>query len=208
MKVKICGIMDKETALAAVSFGADALGFVFAESKRKVDPYIVKEIISLLPEQIMKIGVFVNETKDEIERIAALTGITHAQVHGDESPEFCAAISIPVIKALSVENDKNLDSIKNYQCEFVLLDGPKGKYHGGNGITFDWAAMDHRDFADKKIILAGGLNPENVRKAIQIVHPYMVDVSSGVETEGKKDRNKIKMFIEIAKDSLIRGKIQ
>lgn len=208
MKVKICGIMDQETALAAARYGADALGFVFAESKRKIEVEKAKQIIELLPETIMKVGVFVNETKEEIERIALQAGITHAQVHGDETPEFCASLSIPVIKAISVDKEKNLEYIKNFPCEFILLDGPKGKYHGGNGLVFDWTVLKDQDFAGKKIILAGGLNLENVQEAIKKTQPFMVDVSSGVETEGKKDLQKIKLFIENVKGSLIRGKIQ
>lgn len=199
MKVKICGIMDVATALAAVNFGADALGFVFAESKRKIDSSRAKEMIEKLPADVMKVGVFVNETIEGIERVVSQTGITHAQVHGDETPEFCSALSIPVIKAFSSENEKTLETIKNYPCEFILLDGPKGKYHGGNGLAFDWSILKNHDFSGKKIILAGGLNPENVQEAIKKTNPFMVDVSSGVETEGKKDLHKIKTFIENVK---------
>lgn len=200
MKVKICGISDKETAVYAARHGADALGFVFAESKRKVTPRQAKEIIEGLPADILKVGVFVNEEASEIERIVKISGLTAIQLHGDESPQFCENFSIPVIKALSISNQFDLDRIQKYSCEFVLLDSPKGKYHGGNGVKFDWSLLSKLD-SEKKVILAGGLNEENVSEAVKTAKPYMVDVSSGVETNGKKDLQKIKRFIEIAKNA-------
>ncbi|XJZ25816.1 phosphoribosylanthranilate isomerase [Bacillota bacterium Lsc_1132] len=199
MKVKICGIMNRETALAAVEYGADALGFVFADSKRQVDRETAKEIIKHLPKNIMKVGVFVNETQEEIENIASYAGLTHIQLHGEEEPEFCESLSYPVIKALSIEKKEDFDQVKKFDCAFILLDGPKGKYRGGNGTPFNWMMASQAEFFAKKLILAGGLNEENVLPAIEQVHPFMVDVSSGVETNGKKDLAKIRRFIEIVK---------
>jgi phosphoribosylanthranilate isomerase len=196
MKVKICGITDIHTALAAVNYGASAIGFVFAESKRKIDEDKARDIIAELPEEVMKVGVFVNETKEEIERIVRTVGLTHAQLHGNETPEFSKSLSMPVIKAHSVEGIDSLTKIKDFPCEFLLLDGPKGKYQGGNGISFDWSILGNGDLREKKIILAGGLHEGNVLEAVQQVLPCMVDVSSGVETEGKKDLDKIQAFIE------------
>ncbi|GLB59441.1 phosphoribosylanthranilate isomerase [Cytobacillus sp. NCCP-133] len=201
MKVKICGIKDITTALSAIESGADALGFVFAESKRKIDPETAGEIIRQLPADILKVGVFVNETKEKIEKIAEVSGINTIQLHGDEPTEFCSSFSIPVIKALSVSSAEDLFRMDEYSCDFFLLDSPKGKYRGGNGISFDWSVLADSQFLDKKIILAGGLNPENVAEGIKAANPYMVDVSSGVETEGKKDLGKIKRFIEKAKST-------
>lgn len=198
MKVKICGIRDISTALFAIENGADALGFVFAESKRKINPEAAGEIIRELPGEVLKVGVFVNETKATIEEIANVSGINVIQLHGDETPEFCSSFSLPVIKALSVGSPDDLSQLDGFSCEYILLDSPKGKYRGGNGVSFDWSILN-KPLQDKKMILAGGLNPENVGEGIKAANPYMVDVSSGVETEGKKDPEKIKRFIENAK---------
>lgn len=199
MKVKICGITDVNTALQAVDFGADALGFVFAESKRKITPIHAGEISSQLPTHVEKIGVFVNESKERIEEIIAEAKLTMIQLHGDESPEFCECFSVPVIKALSVMDNKDLERVAAYSNQWFLLDSPSGKYRGGNGTTFNWELLSNETFPGKRIILAGGLNIDNVAKAVDIVNPDMVDVSSGVETDGKKDVRKMKAFIKIAK---------
>ncbi|MGJ7909575.1 phosphoribosylanthranilate isomerase [Neobacillus sp. LXY-1] len=206
MKVKICGIMDVKTGVAAASFGADAIGFVFAESKRKVTEQQAREIISQLPEHVCKVGVFVNEKSEEINRIASVTGLTHIQLHGDETVEFSQSISLPVIKAISFQDNEVLAKYNLFPAEYVLLDGPKGKYRGGNGTPFDWNGVNIELLRDKKIILAGGLNSDNIDAAIKIIHPYMVDVSSGVETDGFKDLSKVKTFIEKAKGTLVEGK--
>lgn len=205
MKVKICGITDLTTALAAVDYGADAIGFVFAESKRKISVSKAKDIIAHLPEEVLKVGVFVNETKEKIEEIATDVGLTHVQLHGEETPAFSEALSLPVIKAVSILNEQSLEEIKDFACEYVLLDGPKGKYRGGNGLSFDWKNFSAKNLHYKKIILAGGLHKENVEEAIKLINPYMVDVSSGVETEGKKDLDKIQSFIIKAKGSHLGG---
>ena len=201
MKVKICGIRDKETALAAAELGADAIGFVFAESKRKIDEETAREIAEILPSNMMKVGVFVNESKENMELIADYVGLTHLQLHGNESKELSQSLTFPVIKAVSIEEGMDLSYITDYPADFLLLDGPKGKYIGGNGIAFDWNQADSKYLGGKSIILAGGLNPENVKEAIQKVNPVMVDVSSGVETDGKKDIKKMKEFIMQAKQA-------
>lgn len=205
MKVKICGITDLATGIAAVEYGADAIGLVFAESKRRVTPERAKEIVENLPEYVLKIGVFVNETKEEIEKIAAYVGLTHIQLHGDEPASFSRSLSLPVIKAISLENSECLEDVINYPCEFLLLDGPKGKYRGGNGTAFDWSSTNGKDLKGKKVILAGGLSEENIEEGIRLIDPFMVDVSSGVETEGRKDLRKIQAFIEKAKGKHIGG---
>jgi phosphoribosylanthranilate isomerase len=199
MKVKICGITDVDAALVAVDSGADAIGFVFAESKRKIEVANARDIAAELPNDILKVGVFVNETIEEIERIGREVGLTHVQLHGNESAEFSKSLSLPVIKAFGVEGKDSLETIKDYPCEFLLLDGPKGRYQGGNGISFDWNILREEAFLGKKVILAGGLNEGNVLEAVGQVSPFMVDVSSGVETDGKKDLNKIKRFIDKVK---------
>jgi phosphoribosylanthranilate isomerase len=199
MKVKICGIQDKQTALFAVAAGADAIGFVFAESKRQISSQDAKEIVSALPENVLKIGVFVNETKENLETIFEETGLTHLQLHGDETPEFCRTLRYPVIKAIRVESDVDLDKISEYDCDYFLLDSPYGKYRGGNGTTFDWQLLKNKDIKREKLILAGGLTIDNVQEASSLVNPLMVDVSSGVESAGKKDLKKIEEFIKNVK---------
>jgi len=202
MKVKICGITDLDTALQAVAFGADAIGFVFAKSKREIDPSAAGHIAKALPTNIEKIGVFVNETREKIEEIASQANLTMVQLHGDESPEFCHSLNLPVIKALSIGSEQDLEKIQLYSNYTILVDSPAGKYRGGNGTSFNWDLLSSASFSNQKIILAGGLNQENVGRAIEIVKPYMVDVSSGVEYNGKKDLKKMKVFIETAKQSI------
>lgn len=206
MKVKICGITDAITGMAAVQYGADAIGLVFAESKRKVSIEKAREIVHGLPKDVYKVGVFVNEPKGEIERIASIVGLTHIQLHGDETADFCRSLSLPVIKAISFQDNDSLKICTNLPSEFILLDSPKGKYRGGNGTTFNWEEVDLKLVGHKKVILAGGLNNENVEQAIKIMKPYMVDVSSGVETKEIKDLTKIKSFIEKVKGSKKGGK--
>lgn len=200
MKVKICGIRDIPTALNAIEQGVDALGFVFADSKRRVTPREAKAIIEKLPKEVLKVGVFVNAELGEIQKIIEQTGLTAVQLHGDESPEYCEGLSVPVIKAVSVKSSLELSKIQEYPVEYILLDSPKGQYRGGNGTSFDWSLLKNFNRGQKKIILAGGLNEENVEEAIRIASPYMVDVSSGVETNGIKDPKKIQNFIGRAKN--------
>src|SRR4051794_302168 len=205
-KVKICGLMDSQTALKAVEYGADAIGLVFAESKRKVTPAKAQEIVSCLPANIMKIGVFVNETKEEIERITSLVGLTHIQLHGEESAALAQSLPLAVVKAISYKDNEDLRDMAQYPADYLLLDGPKGKYRGGNGTVFDWRQVNTLCLKGTKVILAGGLHLGNVTEAIEIINPYMVDVSSGVETNGVKDLMKIKAFIEKVKTLPIGGK--
>ncbi|MDP4086394.1 MAG: phosphoribosylanthranilate isomerase [Bacillota bacterium] len=207
MKVKICGILDVTTAKTAVEYGSDAIGFVFADSKRKIDPKTARAIVRELPKNILKIGVFVNETKEVMEKVASYVGLTHLQLHGRETPDFCQTLSLPVIKAISVSSKEDIGFSRQFSCEYILLDGPKGRYQGGNGETFDWTHIKQETLSKRKWILAGGLTNENVRIAIQETHPYMVDVSSGVETNGVKDLRKIKSFIEKAKGARTGGEI-
>ncbi|HHT7166537.1 TPA: phosphoribosylanthranilate isomerase [Bacillus cereus] len=201
MKVKICGITDVETAKSACEYGADALGFVFAESKRKITPKKAKEIILELPANVLKIGIFVNESVEVIQKIADECGLTHVQLHGDEDNYQIRRLNIPSIKSLGVTSESDMENAQRYETDYILFDSPKEKFHGGNGKTFSWELLGHMPKElRKKTILAGGLNALNIEEAIRTVRPYMVDVSSGVETEGKKDVEKIKQFIIKAKE--------
>ncbi|MGG5736771.1 MULTISPECIES: phosphoribosylanthranilate isomerase [Bacillus cereus group] len=201
MKVKICGITDIETAKSACEYGADALGFVFAESKRKITPEQAKEIIEEIPAHVLKVGVFVNESVEVIRKIAEECGLTHVQLHGDEDNHYIGRLKISSIKAVGVALEQDMEHAKKYETDYMLFDSPKEKFYGGNGKTFSWELLAHMPKAlREKTILAGGLNIINIEEAIQTVQPYMVDVSSGVETEGKKDIKKIKQFIKKAKE--------
>ncbi|EJQ08414.1 phosphoribosylanthranilate isomerase [Bacillus cereus] len=201
MKVKICGITDVETAKHACEYGADAIGFVFAESKRKITPGLAKDIIQELPANVLKVGVFVNESVEVIQKIADECGLTHVQLHGDEDNQQIRRLNIPSIKALGVTSEDDMKNAQTYEVDYILFDSPKEKFHGGNGKKFSWKLLAHMPKESReKTILAGGLNTINIEEAIQTVQPYMVDVSSGVETEGKKDLKKIKQFIKKAKE--------
>ncbi|WP_242308424.1 phosphoribosylanthranilate isomerase [Bacillus cereus group sp. BfR-BA-01524] len=201
MKVKICGITDVETAKSACEYGADALGFVFAESKRKITPKRAKEIIQELPANVLKIGVFVNESVEVIQKIADECGLTHVQLHGSEDNHQIRRLNIPSIKALGVTSEGDMKNAQTYETDYILFDSPKEKFHGGNGKKFSWELLAHMPKESReKTILAGGLNVLNIEEAIRTARPYMVDVSSGVEIEGKKDVEKIKQFIIKAKE--------
>lgn len=196
-KIKICGITNLEDALFAAEAGADALGFVFYEkSPRYVLPETVQQIISVLPPFVTTVGLFVNAGIDVIERTMQMTGINVIQLHGDESPEESRFSSASVIKAVRVKDAGSLAGIERYRVSALLLDAWNDQQYGGTGETFDWQLA--RSLAGKlPLILAGGLNPDNVAEAIRMVNPYAVDVSSGVEeSPGHKDHDKIHKFIQ------------
>lgn len=199
VQVKICGLMNKEAIQTAADAGTDFIGFVFAKSKREVTIEQAKQLASYVPAHVKKVGVFVNEERSVIEEIVQTVGLDYVQLHGDETPDFVNQLPYPVIKAFQVRSEKDLEQLESYNCDYYLLDSPAGKYRGGNGETFDWNLAKSFDFLDKKVILAGGLTPENVAQAVQEVVPAGVDVSSGVETDGEKDLAKIKEFIIAAK---------
>lgn len=196
MKVKICGITNREAAMAAVDAGADFIGFVFADSKRKVSPSQAKEMAETIPRTVKKVGVFVNESLETMNKISTLVGLDYIQLHGDETAQLAAAVNRPIIKALSIQNHVETE---HYPCDYFLLDSPAGAYRGGNGVSFDWSLIQSHPIKKEKLILAGGLNGQNVKEAIFTVKPAIVDVSSGVETDGEKDPIKIKEFVEAAK---------
>ncbi|MEI7905240.1 MAG: phosphoribosylanthranilate isomerase [Candidatus Firestonebacteria bacterium] len=202
-KVKICGITNLEDALAAVEYGADALGFVFAKSLRQISPVQARKIISKLPPFIGKIGVFVNEAPSRVVTIAKDCGLTAVQLHGEELPEFIGTIKpLTIIKTIRVKNKKDISILVAYpEVEAFLLDTFVAGKSGGTGKVFDWELALLAKKLKKPIILSGGLSALNVQKAIKIVSPYSVDVSSGVESKpGKKDHKKLRAFIKNAKE--------
>lgn len=196
IKIKICGITNLDDAMAAAEYGADALGFNFyKKSLRYIEPEKAAEIIYQLPPFVLPVGVFVNEHEKRVREIQSLTGIQVLQFHGDESPEFCERFESRVIKAFQVKDKESFHSLAHYKVGAFLLDSYKDGLKGGTGVTFNWhLAVVAKSFG--RIILAGGLNPDNVVEAAKLVQPYAVDVAGGVEKEkGIKDHAKLKKFI-------------
>jgi phosphoribosylanthranilate isomerase len=199
VKVKICGVGALEEAEAAIESGVDALGFNFwPKSPRYISPKAASRIIGKLSPVVSTVGVFVNEEVANITNIASELGLTAVQLHGDESPEFCERLeSIKKIKAIRVGQDFDLSVIERYPVNMILLDSNiKGSY-GGTGQRFEWRiAIEAKRFA--RIMLAGGLNSDNVWDAVTHVRPAAIDVCSGVEAEpGRKDLDKLRRFMSI-----------
>ncbi|HLS60007.1 MAG TPA: phosphoribosylanthranilate isomerase [Virgibacillus sp.] len=201
MIVKICGIKTMEIAQIASDSGADLLGFVFAPSKRQITPKDAAQIAQNLPHSVLKVGVFVNETAESIIQIADEVGLNIIQLHGEETPDILPKLGYPTIKAFPIDGITRTN-VRAFPSNYTLVDSPKGRYHGGTGQPFNWNLATHLAQEQDKLILAGGLTPDNVNEAIRIVQPYGVDVSSGVETNGKKDSHKIKQFIKNVKGCL------
>ncbi len=199
-KVKICGIKTLSDAKFAVDYGADAIGFVFAESIRKVSKEKARAIVQKLPPFVTTVGLFVNDTAENIEAICRFCGLDAIQLHGNERPVLLNKLkNFKTIKAFRIRNEKDIIPIKKYKPDAILLDGYSEKNMGGTGTSFDWKIVKSIR-TSIPIIVAGGLTPLNVSRAIKIVKPYGVDVSSGVESSpGKKDRKLIKKFIDAAK---------
>lgn len=197
-RIKICGITNIDDALMAAELGADALGFVFAESPRQISFDAAAKIIRRLPPFIRTVGVFTEESPIVAE-IARCVPLDLIQLHGDQTEEFAESLGASrVIRAVRVSEESSLERLKmRLACTSVLLDTYDPKQKGGTGTTFNWDLAVIAKRYGKPIILAGGLNPANIIQAIQTVHPYGVDVSSGVEAEpGKKDLTKLKELID------------
>ncbi|BAC12479.1 phosphoribosylanthranilate isomerase [Oceanobacillus iheyensis HTE831] len=194
MFVKICGITSIDTAQAVVDANADMIGFVFAPSKRQLSTSLAEEIANTLPQTIQKVGVFVDEPLENILSIIERVNLDIVQLHGDESIDYQKRIPIPIIKAFPATTE-GLNQANQSSAKYILIDSPPlQSSRGGNGVTFNWNILKDQPFTSK-LILAGGLNTENIREAIKTVNPAGVDVSSGVETNGKKDAKKIQQFI-------------
>jgi len=197
--IKICGITNVEDALEAVSLGVDALGFIFAPSPRRINHSLAREMVRHLSPSTLKVGVFVNEELRKVRRIAEDCALDALQLHGQEPPEYCRQVHLPVIKAISVKDALSLKEMDGYPFASILLDAWSADQAGGTGKTFCWEmareARKKRDF-----ILSGGLNAQNIFQAILELRPLGVDVCSGVEkTLGKKDRDKMTEFVKEVK---------
>ena len=203
VRVKICGITNENDALSAAGLGADALGFIFYKgSKRYIDPKEAGRIISSLPPFVSAVGVFVNQSIEEIKEYARLSGIDTVQLHGDETPVFCEEVPYKMIKAVRVKDAVNIAEVELYPVRAILFDKHSDEMYGGTGSRFDWGVLKGLEIS-KKIILSGGLTPENVSQAVRLVRPYGVDVSTGVEdAPGKKNHEKMRKFIEAVKDGV------
>lgn len=199
--IKICGLKDIETAKYAESKGADFIGLVFANSKRKVELNQAKAICNGLGNKVKKVGVFVDETPDRVEQVVRECGLDIIQLHGKEKVDDYKYIGKQIIKAIPVGEQDTIESVKatiDSTCkgaDYILLDTKKKEVFGGLGIAFDWKIVDKLTLEYENIILAGGLNTENILSALSLVNPMGVDVSSGVETDGVKDKAKILEFI-------------
>ncbi len=200
VKVKVCGMTNLKDVLVAVDAGADAVGFIFyKKSPRSVNMKTVREIVQELPPFVDAVGVFVNETAEQINNITDRCNLDRVQLHGDESPTFCKRIKRRVIKAIRVKDIQSLKQLSGYSVNSFLLDTHSEGQQGGTGKVFDWTLV-HPAKKYGSIILAGGLTPANVRGAIQRVQPYGVDVCSGVESQpGIKDHTKMRAFLKNVK---------
>src|SRR3989338_1349341 len=201
-KVKICGITNLEDATNAAELGADYIGFNFyKKSQRHIEESEAKKIIEKIPDNVKKAGIFVNENLDKVISIATDLNLDLIQLHGYENPEYCKQLKDKskksIIKAFRVKTRKDIKKIEKYNVDFLMFDAYAGGMFGGTGKTFDWNALNG---IKKPFFLSGGLNPVNVRGAIELTKPFAVDAASGVEENPrKKDYNKMKEFIEAAK---------
>jgi len=196
VRAKICGITRARDALAAVEAGADAVGFVFAESPRRVTPQEASRIVSVLPPFVCPVGVFVDVAAGDVQRIAHEVGLHCVQLAGHESPEYIGELAgLTVIKTIHVAGPKDVERAGRYGDAWILLDTASEKAAGGTGEVFPWRYAAGLA-ATRQVILAGGLGPGNVARAIEEVRPWGVDVSSGVEeSPGIKDAGKIRDFM-------------
>ncbi|NQT95930.1 MAG: phosphoribosylanthranilate isomerase [Candidatus Omnitrophica bacterium] len=203
VKVKICGITNTEDAIVAQEAGADFLGFIFADSPRRVNAEAAAEIISNLPKRIKTVALFVNEEREKVDKVIKTAGrIDCLQFHGDESAQYCGSFpDKKIIKAFRIKDESSLEKIAGYKdIDFILLDAFKEGQHGGTGNTFDWELANKAKEFNKPLFLSGGLTPDNVEEAIRTARPFCVDVSSGVEkSPGIKDIDLVHKFVAIAK---------
>lgn len=190
VRIKMCGTTRREDAVCAVTLGIDALGFIFVRnSPRYVEPEHAGQLISELPPFVSRVGVFVNQSFESIKTITETAGLTQLQLHGDESRDFCRELknwnaSLSICKAFSIARGKDNPVITDYSdsVDSILFDTYVKGQDGGTGQTFDWSCVEQLSIT-RPLILAGGLNPDNIEEAVRTVKPYAVDINSGVEDE-------------------------
>ncbi|MGI8604639.1 MAG: phosphoribosylanthranilate isomerase [Verrucomicrobiales bacterium] len=201
VKVKICGHTNYEDALASAEAGADMVGFIFyLKSKRFITFERAAEWLGRLPSHCLRVGVFVDAPAEDIQSILRSGLIDQAQLHGSETPEFCQALGVPFFKALRIHDKSSVESIGQYDSEIILLDSPAPG--SGEVCNWDYARLAVCANPSHHVLLAGGLTPENVRRAVETIQPWGVDVATGVEAmPGVKDLRKVREFIAQAKAS-------
>ena len=201
--VKVCGITNPADARVAADAGADAVGLVFAESPRRVGVEEARLVSIALPDNVIRVGVFVNVAPVEVLRISREVGLDLAQLHGDETPEDVTAVrdgGVKVMKALRVRDETSLEALDLYEADLFLLDAHSERARGGTGESFDWGVAKSLRGRDN-IVVSGGLGPENVREAVELFEPYGVDASSRLEDEpGKKNGERVRRFVLAARD--------
>ena len=198
-KIKICGLTRTEDIEMVNEFLPDYIGFVFAKSRRQVSAEQAKELKNKLRPAIKAVGVFVNEKPENIAEIANQGIIDLIQIHGDEDAAYCAQLrkltQAPIIKVVRVEREDDFAGIEEFDCDYYLFDTLSSKEYGGTGKAFDHSLLHNKEIK-KPFFVAGGLNQDNVAAVIEVIKPFGVDTSGGVETDGIKDVNKIKEFIK------------
>jgi len=199
-RIKICGITNARDAQAAAALGADALGFVFAPSPRRIEPAQARPIVDALPPFVTPVGVFVDASQQAVAQAMEASGCRVAQLHGDEPPGLLPRLPWPAVKALRVRCAADLEAIPTYAgAAAVLLDAYVEGRAGGTGVAFEWDLAAQAGRFGRPLILAGGLDPDNVAAAIARVRPFAVDVSSGVEARpGEKDHDRMARFVRAA----------
>lgn len=205
--IKICGITNIDDARAAVAAGADALGFNFYNlSPRYIAPSAARDIVEQLPSSILTVGVFVNEDSPQsVKNVASEAGVTAFQLHGDESPAYCRELADRyVIKTLTVSGDFDIQMVQDYarvrDVNAIMLDTKDNSLRGGTGRVFDWSVAIEVNKVVPKLFLAGGLSPENISEAIELVRPYAVDACSALEViPGIKNHERMRAFVELAR---------
>jgi len=206
--IKICGLTNLDDALAAVDAGADALGFNFYRpSSRYITPHAARRIIEQLPDPILTVGVFVNESSEDLKAIAKDAGLKALQLHGDESPDYCRELNDWfVIKTFAVKEGFDETSASRYEVNAIMLDAGHKELKGGTGQVIDWSIARRVRSQGKPMFLAGGLSPENVSEAIRTVQPYAVDSCSALESApGTKDHNRVKAFVKVVRSLNLQG---
>lgn len=200
VRVKICGLTRLRDVQAALDAGADAVGVVFARSPRRVDAETAARLLAGVPREVLKVGLFMRQAKEEIEETLRQVSLDLLQFHGPANREFCAGFGLPYLKAIAVESDRAAEDAKRYpDASGILFDAPAPGGAGGTGRTFDWKLLAA---ISQPLWLAGGLNPDNVARAIETVRPDWVDVSSGVEkSPGIKCAARIRAFVEAARSA-------
>ncbi len=206
IRVKICGLRQVEHALAAAEAGANLIGFIFADARRRVTPEDARRMVDAVRAahrtSPAAVGIFVNSPAADVNRVARVAGLDYVQLSGDEPPGFEAELELPALRVLRVLREATAEAVleraRRYRAARFTLDAGHTQAYGGTGETLDWQ-LAAAVASSLPVILAGGLTPENVSQAIRVVRPWGVDVSSGVETDGVKDVAKIKAFVREAR---------